>query len=83
MDCGLASASLQRPGMTRLTKVDTLGLRVLTQAEAARTSKTPMPLLQRDAWGRRLGSVSTLVNRASRSSDDSPCGRDQFGLPMF
>ena len=32
MDSGLASASLRRPGMTRLTKVDTLASRVLTQA---------------------------------------------------
>jgi hypothetical protein len=32
MDSGLASASLQRPGMTRSAKVDTLAPRVLTQA---------------------------------------------------
>src|SRR5260221_14786764 len=42
MDSGLASASLRRPGMTRLTKVDTLAPRVLTQAgpDAQRSSES-------------------------------------------
>src|SRR5262245_48045965 len=33
IDPGLASASLRRPEMTRLTKVDTLASRILTQAD--------------------------------------------------
>src|SRR5215831_4103927 len=40
MDSGLASASLRRPGITRLSKVDTLAPRVLTQAGLERVSLT-------------------------------------------
>ena len=38
MDSGLASASLRRPGMTRLNKVDALAPSVLTQDEEQRQS---------------------------------------------
>src|SRR6266478_8262222 len=50
MDSGLASASLRRPGMTPLTKVDTLAQRVLTPAglvQACRTSRTENAVRQR------------------------------------
>src|SRR5260370_29738276 len=51
MDSGLASASLRRPGMTRLTEVDTLAPRVLTQAVVERDRATTGPTIARRAYG--------------------------------
>jgi len=77
MDSGLASASLRRPGMTRLTKVDTLSPRVLTQVglemldespKIVRPLKIASPKSRKDRCGRPPRS---LYHAASNES----CGR--------
>ncbi len=81
MDSGLASASLRRPGMTRLTKVDTLSPRVLTQVglemldespKIVRPLKIASPKPQRSCRKDRCGRPPrSLYHAASNES----CGR--------
>src|SRR5262245_935670 len=58
MDSGFASASRRRPGMTRLTRVDTLAPRVLTQAglerSCAQSSTGPNVRIRAMMFNKRL-----------------------------